>query len=81
VTQPWVVFTVVLGLGVVLGALLGVLLADALRYRRARRRRARARADGHDAVESWIDATPMVWPSRAPRNGSPWDEGHEETTA
>jgi hypothetical protein len=66
-------------------------LDDAARRRRTRRRRRppprgggpRLEAEGPDAVESWLEPIPMVWPTRAPRNGHPFDDdpGREETTA
>ena len=40
---------------------------------RRRRRRRELTAHGHDDLEAWGVSIPVVWPTRGPRNGDPFE--------
>jgi len=81
--NPWLVFGVAIGivlaaaviaLTCIVGLVVGDRLDDRRKRRTADRRRERIDLDGPDAIEAWGEPIPMVWPTRAPRNGDPFDE-------
>lgn len=82
--DTWIVVDVALGIliGLLACALLAmavVVVDDRLYHRRqrrsSRRRRDRRDLEGPDAIEAWGESIPTIWPTRAPRNGNPFDDG------
>lgn len=88
--NPWLVIGV--ALGIIVGSLVlvvAVLLMAVVEdfrtrrgdRRRSERRRERIDIEGSDAIEAWGETIPMVWPARAPRNGTPFEEGGQQETS
>ena len=88
--NPWLVFGVAIGIVLAVGFIvfigLVVLFVDDRLYQRRKRRTGERRSDqlaleGSDAIEAWGEPIPMMWPTRAPRNGNPFDDGgHAEAS-